>query len=111
MRRDWNRAVRGIAVPLTFSLALGLVPRTGAAEGRKTISEAALAEVARMDTEKATTSPAQAQPPAAPAAQESEHRSFFATPKGIAATVLFAGLCAYTIHSRIVGAVHSPARQ
>jgi hypothetical protein len=110
VKRDWNRTVRGLALPLAFSLTLGLLPREGAAEGRKTISEAALAEVARIDAAKATTSPAQAPSPTTPPTQESGHRSFFTTPKGIGATLLFAGLVGYTIHSRIVGAVHSPAR-
>ena len=83
-------------------LALAWVPcaPAGAAPG---LVVAAKSQVDKLDTSKAT------QSPTAPAAGP-EKRSFFSTPKGIAATILFAGVAAYTLHSRISDSVHSPGR-
>jgi hypothetical protein len=86
-------------------VSLGLAATAGAT-GRPALLAATETAVARLDTAKATQAPA----PAPEAEKKGSNRSFFGTPKGIAATLLLAGLTGYAIHSRITSAVHSPAR-
>jgi hypothetical protein len=111
VRRNENPATRAVASLLTLALSLTLAaPARSASPVRpQTLAAAAQARVASLDVAKATSPDAQAPTPAP--AEGGTNRSFFATPKGIATTLLLAGLIGYTVHSRITGAVHSPARQ
>ncbi len=103
------KSVAGALIVL-LTLTFGTAPLAAAEEGpsvpAKPITESAAKVVANMDTTNAV-APAQG---GAPAEQGATKKSFFATPKGIAALVIFAGITAYTIHTRISDHIHSPIR-
>jgi hypothetical protein len=107
--RTSNPKLRATASVLAGALGLALVGPVHAAEAQKTLTAAAVAQVAKLDTSQATTTATQEPSPNRPEAGPS--KSFFATPKGIAALLIMAGITGYTIHSRINDAVHSPARK
>ena len=88
----------GIASPLAWA---ELAPRAAQATP---IARAAAAKGAKLGDARAAEAPAAATP------SPTESRPFFKTPKGAAAIILMAGVTAYTIHSRICCALHSPAR-
>jgi hypothetical protein len=105
VRRNLNPWARGSASLLILAMGLTVAQPARAAEAKsaraRSLAAAAADRVASMDVTQATTPPA---------AEAKSSKSFFATPKGIAALVLMAGVTAYTVHSRLTSAIHSPAR-
>ena len=111
--RPWARALAGLVI-LAFGLAVTAAPAAAAerpveaAEAARPISASVAAAVALAPL---------AAPAAAVRLQEQQapapatgSPSFFRSPKGIAALVLFVGGVAFTLHSMDKDRIHSPVR-
>lgn len=110
----WTRSLTGalallVGLMLTAPPAFAAEPQTNQTQARphaqQTLTAAATAKLADLDVAEAVV--------AAPQESESSAdtaKSFFKTPKGVAALVLFVAGVSYTFYSKSHDRVHSPIR-